>query len=284
MRIILLAYMTALVLGAQQPIFFLQMSDPQFGMYTRDQSFEQETANFEFAIATANRLKPAFVVICGDLINKPGDETQAAEYLRIAGKLDQSIPLYPVAGNHDVRNEPTPESLAWYRKRFGRDYYTFRSGNLAAFVLNSSLIHSPQHAMADLEAQEQWLRGALEQSRQAGVRHRVVFQHHPFFLEKPDEPDQYFNIPLERRRRYLDLLVEYGVTHVFAGHYHRNAFGRSGALEMVTTGPVGMPQGKEDSGMRVVMVRESGIEHQYHQLGRLPQRVELGTKPGAPKP
>jgi hypothetical protein len=29
------------------------MSDPQFGMFTKDASFEHETVNFEFAIATA---------------------------------------------------------------------------------------------------------------------------------------------------------------------------------------------------------------------------------------
>src|SRR5438132_11555488 len=52
---------------------FIQMSDPQFGMYTKDQDFIHETANFEFAIAAANRVKPAFVVITGDLVNKDGD-------------------------------------------------------------------------------------------------------------------------------------------------------------------------------------------------------------------
>src|ERR1035437_8131177 len=67
---------------------FIQMSDPQFGMYTKDADFAHETANFEFAIATANRLMPAFVVITGDLINKPGDAAQAAEDKRIAAKLD----------------------------------------------------------------------------------------------------------------------------------------------------------------------------------------------------
>ena len=47
------------------PFFFLQFSDPQFGMFTADKDFAQETANFEFAIASANRLKPAFVVVTG---------------------------------------------------------------------------------------------------------------------------------------------------------------------------------------------------------------------------
>ena len=79
----------------------------------------QETANFEFAIATANRLKPAFVIVTGDLVNKADEKGQADEYLRIAAKLDRSIPLYQLPGNHDVGNDPTPESIAAYTARFG---------------------------------------------------------------------------------------------------------------------------------------------------------------------
>ena len=59
---------------------FIQMSDPQFGMYTKNANFEHETVNFEFAIASANRLKGAFVVITGDLINQASNPAQAAEY------------------------------------------------------------------------------------------------------------------------------------------------------------------------------------------------------------
>src|SRR6266498_3935999 len=93
--------------GAEAPFFFLQFSDPQFGMFTADKDFAQETANFEFAIATANRLHPAFLIVTGDLVNKPGDAAQIAEYRRIAAKLDPAIALHNVAGNHDVGNVPT---------------------------------------------------------------------------------------------------------------------------------------------------------------------------------
>ena len=103
-RRILLALAFAGTLAAQT---FLQMSDPQFGMYIEERDFEHETANFEFAIATANRLKPAFVVITGDLINESGNAAQTAEYKRIAAKLDPKIRLFSAPGNHDVQNEPT---------------------------------------------------------------------------------------------------------------------------------------------------------------------------------
>jgi 3',5'-cyclic AMP phosphodiesterase CpdA len=258
-------------LGAQT---FIQMSDPQFGMYTKDKSFEHETANFEFAIATANRLKPAFVVVTGDLINQAGNAAQTAEYHRIAGKLNPSIKLYNVAGNHDVQNEPTNESLAQYRKRFGPDYYTFRIGEIAGFVLDSSLVQHPQNVPEEATKMEAWLKTELGKARAGGARHLIVFQHIPFFLKDPDEADQYFNIPLETRRRYLKLLHEYGVEAVFAGHYHRNAAGRDGSLEMVTTGPVGMPLEEGKSGMRVATVSATGVSHVYYDFGALPDTLD----------
>jgi 3',5'-cyclic AMP phosphodiesterase CpdA len=246
------------------------MSDPQFGMYEKDQGFTHETANFEFAIATANRLKPAFVVITGDLINKPGDTAQAAEYKRIAAKLDPAIKLYNVPGNHDVGNEPTPESLARYRERFGPDYYTFRAGDMLAFVLNSNLEKAVQNVPGEAAKMEAWLKSGLAKAKADGVKRVVVFQHIPFFVKEPDEPDVYDNIPKATRHRYLDLLHEYGVKYVFAGHYHQNAYGRDGDLEVITSGPVGMPLRGAKSGLRIATIAPEGITHKYYDFGELP--------------
>ena len=266
----ILVLLAAGVALAAEPFTFLQMSDPQFGMYTANKSFEHETANFEFAIAAANRLHPAFVVVCGDLVNQPDNAAQAAEYQRIAAKLAPGIRLYNVAGNHDVGNEPTRASLRAYRERFGPDYYVFRAGELTGFVLDSSLIAAPAQAPDEAAKQEAWLIAELEKAQEDGPRRLVIFQHHPWFLSDPDEPDQYFNIPQLTRRRYLELFRKYGVSHVFAGHYHQLALAHAGDLEMVTTGPVGMPLGGARSGIRVVKVSDSGIEHRYYDFGELP--------------
>ncbi|MBZ5621963.1 MAG: metallophosphoesterase [Acidobacteriia bacterium] len=256
--------------GALAAQTFIQMSDPQFGMYTKNQGFEHETANFEFAIATANRLKPAFVVVTGDLINQAGNARQSAEYRRVAARLDPKIRLFSVPGNHDVENEPTRESLAAYRERFGADYYTFHVGDIAGFVLNSSLEKAPQNVPEEAARMERWLRTELAKARQDGVKHPIVFQHIPFFLADPHEEDQYFNIPRETRQRYLKMLHEYGVRQVFAGHYHRNSWGLDGDLEMITTGPVGMPLDGARSGLRLVTVSDSGVTHTYFDFGELP--------------
>jgi 3',5'-cyclic AMP phosphodiesterase CpdA len=287
-RLVLSVALSVLVLAswtqapATPPFFFLQMSDPQFGMFAADKDFAQETANFEMAIATANRLKPAFVIVTGDLVNKPGDAAQIAEYHRIAARLDPSIPLYNVAGNHDVQNEPTPASVAAYVASFGRDYYSFRVQSLYGIVLDSSLIHSPDRAGDLPVAQATWLRRELQTAKSSGARHIVVFQHHPWFLDSPDEADQYFNIPIARRRVYLDLFEGAGVRYLMSGHYHRNALGRAGEIRMITSGPVGMPLGEGSlSGIRVGIVRDGGIETRFYSLGELPNKIDISEAGGA---
>lgn len=253
------------------PPTFIQMSDPQFGMFTANKSFDHETVNFEFAIATANRLKPAFVVITGDLINEGGNPAQTAEYKRIAAKLNPAIKLYSVPGNHDVGNEPTKETLARYRERFGPDYYTFRSGEVEGIVLDSNLEKGADKVPEEAAKMESWLKAELGKARNAGVKQVIVFQHIPFFLKEPSESDQYFNIPKDTRARYLSILHEYGVKQVFAGHLHHNSEGKDGDLEMFTTGPVGMPLEGGKSGMRLVVAKDGGVVQKYYDFGELPQ-------------
>jgi 3',5'-cyclic AMP phosphodiesterase CpdA len=257
-----------------KPYFFLQLADTQFGMFTDNKGFDQETKNFERAIAEANRLKPAFIIVCGDLVNKPGDDAQIAEYKRIAATRDRKIPLYNVAGNHDVGNNPTSESIAEYRKDFGPDYYTFQNANIFGIVLNSSLIKEPDGAKKEAEAQEAWFLSALEKGRKS-KKSIMVFQHHSWFLQNASEPDQYFNIATPIRNKYLSLFRKYNIKYVFAGHYHRNAFGRTDALEMVTTGPVGKPLGPDKSGLRIVTVDGNNITYNYYALDSIPQRIEF---------
>ena len=270
-------------MAAAEPFFFVQLSDPQLGMFTDNKDFVQDAANFEFAVAAVNRLRPAFVVITGDLVHKPGDSAQITEYRRIVAKIDRSIPVYNIAGNHDVQNVPTPESLQAYSKIFGADRYTFRHGGLVGIVLNSSVIHSPDKTPEQLAGQERWLRTELTKARTDGTRHVVVFQHHPWFIQSAAEADQYFNIPTVRRAAYLALFREFGVRYLFCGHYHRNAEARDGTLENITSGPVGKPLGGAKSGLRVAIVRDDRIDHRYYELGELPVSIELNPAPAKKK-
>jgi serine/threonine-protein phosphatase CPPED1 len=261
--------------GQEQPFHFLILTDPQMGMYANNADFVRDAANYEFAIATVNRLKPGFVIVLGDLINKTGDPEQIREFLRITKKMDPSIPLYLLPGNHDVDATPTGESLAAYRKNIGKDYYSFRAGPVYGIVLNSTLIHSPQKAEDEFQKQAAWVTEELETAKKSGASQIIVFQHHAYFATEAKEPDSYSNIPLERRMPMLALLHANNVRYVFAGHSHRCSAGKDGDLEMIITGPISLPFDENGSGMRLVEVTKAGVQHRYYNFGRLPDKLSL---------
>ena len=264
------------IAGALSSQTFIQMSDPQFGMFLKDAGYQHETVNFDFAIATANRLKPAFVVITGDLVNNRESAAEVAEFRRIAAKLAPGIRLFNVPGNHDLGNEPSPESLATYRERFGPDYYTFRSGDIAGFVVDSSLLKAPARTAGEAAKMEAWLRTELSKAKNDGVKHLIVFEHIPPFMKDPNEPETYDSFPPETRARYLKLLHEFGVKHLFAGHYHASVETRDGDLEIHVTGPVGMPLRGGKSGLRIVSVTPGAVMHQYYDFGGIPEVLNPG--------
>lgn len=261
--------------GQEQPYYFAMIADTQLGMHAGDKNFEQETANYEFAVATLNRLKPEFVIILGDLVNKEGDTDQIREFLRISRKIDPSIPVYYVAGNHDVGRVPTPELLAAYRETFGRDYYSFREGPIYGIVLNSSLIIAPQNVESDYEAQLSWLKKELETARDSDAQHIIVFQHHPYFLEEASEADSYGNVPLARRQAFLGILHDHDVHYVFAGHIHSHSILKDGNLDMVAVGPVAMPFGEHGSGIMLAAATAEGVQYRYYSFSKLPNVLTI---------
>jgi serine/threonine-protein phosphatase CPPED1 len=192
--------------------------------------------------------------------------------------VKRGIPVYHVAGNHDTENEPTPESLAVYRRDFGRDYYSFQAGKLWGIVLNSNLIAAPGKVPDEAAKQEAWLREELGKARAAQPAQILVFLHHPLFLKQADEADGYFVIPQAARARHVALLREYGVRHAFAGHLHRDNVASDAGLEMITSGPVGKPLGSASSGVRVAIVRQDRLEHQFYSLGNLPNQISLAPR------
>lgn len=263
----------------REPFFFMQMADTQYGMFTGDKGFEKERELVTKAVAHINRLKPRFVIVCGDLTNATPKHdryaSQVQQFKRDFSQVSPEIPLVCVCGNHDIGNRPNPSSIASYSEHFGDDYFGFWVGGVRSLVLNSSVIKDPTESKDVLERQDKWLRRMLVEARQAEAVHVLVFQHHPWFLKTPDEKDQYFNLPIDYRTKTLALMREAGVRAIFAGHYHRNAYGKDGDMEMITTGPVGRPLGKDPSGFRIVRVFEDRIDHSYYPIDAVPNVVSM---------
>ncbi len=280
--------------------FFIQMSDPQFGMFARlsgmdeerireslqrngwnirpapkTTGFAEETVLYEKAIAAANRLMPAFVVISGDMVEDRNDPRQLAELRRITAGLHPRIPVYWAPGNWDVGNTPTLRTLEEYRGNFGDDYYSFQHGGSSFIVLNSCVAFDDSQVPGEWERQLAFLRTSLEAARDRVSAHTVIFLHHPIYRQDPGEEDSWAAIPGDKRRALLDLFEVHGVSAVFSGHWHKCHYLIHKGIAMVTTGSVGYPLGEDPSGLRIVKVSRDKIEHQFYGLDQIPEREEL---------
>lgn len=256
-----------------EPFFFVQLADPHVGT-------EMDNASFMFAISVINHLRPAFVVVCGDLIDSAGNMQWSHEYFEILSGLNPEIPVYDVAGNHDLSEDgvhPTENFLKLYRLRFGPDYYSFKYKSLYGIILDSTVISRPEDLPAEYQAQNSWLTAELAKAKSSGAEHIVVFQHHPYFLSSIDEQDQYYNLPKEQREDYIKRLRNAGVRYIFAGHTHRYGVANYGGLKMITDGSVSgaIPPGL--SGLNIVVVRPNGIENRFYSFGDLPDKVNLNN-------
>ena len=266
---------------AFRPFFFILAADPQFGMIADNRNFTVEQQRWDATIAAVNRLHPDFFVVCGDLTHKTGDPEQIAAFQRIAGKLDKTIPLHLVAGNHDVANQPTAATLAAYRQTFGPDWYSFDHLSCHFVVIDSTLIKAPppppDNVPDELKAQWDWLRLDLQTAAAARPRklHAFVFMHHPPFIKTADERDQYDNISLVRRQPLLDLFHQSGVEAIFAGHTHRSILTSDGAMKLIVTNALSRSNSGEPPGFRIVKVFADRLEYDYVALDKLPEKVTL---------
>lgn len=246
--------------AAQENSFtFIQLTDPQIGFNTEP---GKDSLLYVQAVSAVNQLRPDFVVITGDFIHHTGDTAELSAFRTITARIRQDIPVYFLPGNHDVGNKPAPDDIARYKTQYGYDRFLFVHKNTRFVGINTSLLKAGPVAME--ATQWSWLKKAL--SKPQRYNRTIVFGHYPFFITDPEEAENAYNLPPGLRHKYLSLLKEQEVVSVFAGHYHRNGYGKDGPLEMVTTGAVGKPLGKDPSGFRLVTVGSHGVQHQYIAL------------------
>ena len=229
---------------------------------------EWDVERYEDAIATANQLRPSFVIMGGDMLDDLTDREQLLALRNVTAKLDSGISMYWAPGNHDVAYdalEPTHESVQEYRSIFGQDHYRFVHEETSFVVLNTTVLGQPnqlpQEAERQTEALREHVRAAANESE-----HTILIGHHPLFLEHADEEDTYWNVPKAIRLPVIEVAREYGVKTMFSGHLHRNNRATDAGMEVVASGPVGYPLGHDPSGYRVVTVSEDGVSHRYASL------------------
>jgi 3',5'-cyclic AMP phosphodiesterase CpdA len=186
---------------------FAQMCDKQLGMG----GYEHDVKTFGLAVDQINKMKPDFVVICGDLVSKANDQSWA-DFNRI--KAGFKIPCHCAAGNHDVGNKPTAESLQRYPEKIGKDYYTFEHKGFTFVIANTQLWKVP--LKGESENHDMWFKEILAEAKKKDSP--VVVVHYPLFVKTPGEKESYYNIPTAKRMELLKLCEENGVVGFLAGH------------------------------------------------------------------
>ena len=195
----------------RQPFTFVQLCDPQLGFG----GYEHDVATFTQAVKQINALRPDFVLICGDLVHKR-TEAALADFLRIKAGL--TMPCYCAAGNHDVGQRPTRESLEDFRKGVDRDYFAFEhKGHLFAIV-NTQLWKAP---LPDESAQQDvWLTKILGVASNQAMP-IFIAGHYPLFTKEAEEDEKYDNLPISKRKELLKLFEQHGVVAMLGGHTHK---------------------------------------------------------------
>lgn len=88
-----------------------------------------------------------------------------------------------------------------YRSRFGQDYFSFWCGGTLFLVINSQYYKDSSKTKIFSKEQDVWL---MEQLNKNKGKRIVIFQHIPWFINKIDENNQYFNIEKNLRHEMLE--------------------------------------------------------------------------------
>ena len=240
-------------------VSFIQISDPQIGFL--ENGVEESKALLERTVQMINGLSPDFVVVTGDMVNRPGDSLHLAVYFEGISKIADDIPVYHIPGNHDITGSSEVSRQA-YLDRFGYERFSFTKNGHTFIGINTCPIKS---GIEEAE-QEQfiWLEKELKKARNS--RNRIIFTHCPIIVKDIDEQDDYMNFPKEIRKKYIDLFKSSNVSLVLSGHLHHNASCTTEGIKLITSGPCGKPLGKGVSGITAVNIGIDGIKYEYLPL------------------
>ncbi len=255
--IFLLVILSMIPLTTYADFTFVQISDTHVGV--KQTAYN---ARYAEAIRQINALKPAFVIHTGDALTAWSPEDSAL-FKKISSAF--TAPMYVIPGNHDIQEigkitaeEADARVNAW-RAAAGYDHVSFEHAGCVFIGLDSNLYNSK---LAEETRQTSWLKSEL---RKAKGKRIFIFEHQPLFLDKPDEPANYW-VPAEPARgELLKLLRVNKVEAVLTGHIHR--FGESffGGISFISTPAISFSCAADKglTGYRVFTVTDGGFSTRF---------------------
>ena len=243
-----LLLLSCLQAAAAKPFFFVQITDPQLGFKEKNGMTEGVRLLTE-TVEAINRIHPAFVIVTGDMTNNRFNEEQWAAYKELIGRIDKDIPVWHVAGNHDLKPKEEGD-LQHYLDRYGYDRFCFRYQGCTFIGMNTCFLKD--HCFEEEREHCTWLLQELAANQRA--RFLFVFTHCPVIKEDVDEKEDYFNFQEPYRHFYLEQFSKYRVDAVFSGHLHRSRYCEYDGVQYYTTSASGLTLGDGISGLNIVTV------------------------------
>jgi len=237
---------------------------------------------YKQTIIQINKLKPDFVVNCGDSAHR-GVAKTLAEFVRLNALLE--VPTHSVAGNHDFNPKKgdercTAERLDVYREHVGKDYYSFHHKGVEFVFVNTALMtsintKSEVHGVVPFEGrikeeydkQDKWIKETLK--AQAELKNPViVVGHQPLHPVMPGMAPGV--VDKKTRAEYVALFIKVGVIAVLGGHGHREYIKEHDGIWFVhgnTTSKILDKKNKTKWGYRLWHVKADGtFTHEYVPL------------------
>ncbi|MEO0025570.1 MAG: metallophosphoesterase [candidate division WOR-3 bacterium] len=171
---------------------------------------------------------PAILLSTGDLTENGSDSCYQIFFNITAGLICQTC-LFPVLGNHDIRN--IDNYFRFFVLPGNERYYSFRYGICIFIMLDNYSEIQPG------SAQYEWLMQTLQSvQNDPAIRHKFIVFHEPPFTTNQAHPGN------EQVQRYLcPLFEQFQVTAIFCGHIHAYEHSLVNGVHYFTTGGGGAP-------------------------------------------
>ena len=242
---------------------FVQVTDTHIA--SEEKVFGRESnemcGNLEKAVEEINSLKPAFVILTGDLVNS-GDEMEYESFKRIVARFKSTV--YSIPGNHEFHSG----TLEHYKFHLGEPYYSFDYDSLHFVGLDTScdeIWTSENDPVGKIDSRQiEWLKLDLEQK---GMNQpTVIFTHHPLHPKwvkvRPE-----IMVEEESRENVLSLLKRYNIVLVLSGHHHGEDVSTLHEVTHIVTQALSVPVGdKTPVGYRICQVYQKEIVSLYKVL------------------
>ena len=250
MRKLIVSFAAMLLIAACAPEgkpLFIQISDPQLGFITKNGDFSPEAELMARMVEKVNAIKPDFVVFTGDLVHWRTDTAALAAFDSLCRGFAPGIKVYYLPGNHDVGNDALQEDVDAFVGRYGSDRFVHDAAGYTVVGFNSSVVKAVTRSEG---AEYDWLKEQLQKADPK--KPLIVAAHFPVYINAPDEPETYENLPVPMREKYMALFEEYGVDTYLVGHQHLCIRNRHNGIDYIIASALGRQLGKDKSGYTVV--------------------------------